>query len=654
MLAEEDAAAHASQPGFGSSQPAFPPLALSSQPDPWASQPGGFSASQPEAGLLGLPSSQDGLPGGWHAAACYGSPTVKQEPVAEPPCSSGLGSGPAADPHAAASQEDHSLSLGDLKLEAHDAAVLERHLNQSQPQLWSQDPHWEEEQRWQEQHLWQEQQWQHHHSPPQAHLVPQGPAQPLEPLSDVPLQLIEYQLQPQLQRWVPQPEPQPQPWEQQQAQQAQQAQPQPWLHQMFQGQQAQQQQLAEAEAGAGCGSAHLLLSPAAALAGAPGSEGAAMDAVQPAGVDPPATAKLAAAGSRKRKAQQAADSSPPPAKRAAGTPTKQATAAVVQRSKSSGGSRQPAHRGGSKSVVRGTAKRVIDKKKSLQPCTPAEQQLQPAALVEAAAGKAAAKQRQQAQLAQQGRAPPARQQAGKVPASQQQKQKAGAAGEPRAAKAVPQQQPAAPKAAAAKPASKAAASKAAAGCGSGKAGSSSKAAASGSSKAAARSSKVGGRKAASARKAKPGTRVRVSRPCTGNQTGRRKGGMNVPPEKLFLYHMDLLGKGGKRKLAEEFGSRTDSMAVKTQAFLRGLVEPKMQLKDASLMHEVGNALSRKPALSLDKERLKVEGITSFDAFCAKYLLPPGAEQPVQPKQQAKQPNPKQPKQQRKQGKQLKP
>ena len=45
-------------------------------------------------------------------------------------------------------------------------------------------------------------------------------------------------------------------------------------------------------------------------------------------------------------------------------------------------------------------------------------------------------------------------------------------------------------------------------------------------------------------KRRPGDK-RSSRTCTGGPSGRRPGGMNVPDDQLFLYHMNLLGPGGK-------------------------------------------------------------------------------------------------------------
>lgn len=91
---------------------------------------------------------------------------------------------------------------------------------------------------------------------------------------------------------------------------------------------------------------------------------------------------------------------------------------------------------------------------------------------------------------------------------------------------------------------------------------------------------------------------------------------DVPPEKLFAYHMDLLGEGGKARLAEEFETRTDSLAVKVQSFLRGLV-----VTDKNIISQVGKASAEKPALSLNKERLLREGITTLGAFSKRYIKP---------------------------------
>lgn len=51
-----------------------------------------------------------------------------------------------------------------------------------------------------------------------------------------------------------------------------------------------------------------------------------------------------------------------------------------------------------------------------------------------------------------------------------------------------------------------------------------------------------------------------------------------------------------------------------------MVQPR--LIDPSLIFQPGDAKSRKPALSLKKERLMAEGLTDWAAFSRRYLAPP--------------------------------
>jgi hypothetical protein len=118
----------------------------------------------------------------------------------------------------------------------------------------------------------------------------------------------------------------------------------------------------------------------------------------------------------------------------------------------------------------------------------------------------------------------------------------------------------------------------------------------------------------------------TSRAPVKKHKGRRKGGMNVPLELLYQYHLDergdLLGKGAKQAVADRFETRTDSLNAKVQsALLHKQVKARLRPGCEDLLSEKGCAKSRAPTLELNKKRLKLEGLLTWQKFEAAYLKP---------------------------------
>ncbi|KAL4855834.1 hypothetical protein ACK3TF_003601 [Chlorella vulgaris] len=135
------------------------------------------------------------------------------------------------------------------------------------------------------------------------------------------------------------------------------------------------------------------------------------------------------------------------------------------------------------------------------------------------------------------------------------------------------------------------------------------------------------------RSGKSGTRQRI----LGATPGRRAGGLNIPFEQLYLYHLGLLSMT-KKQLAQQHGIRTDSLWEKVQAMLREL-RPRLKPEGRSLISEVVTNRKNKPTkavkprkprhitLALDIKVLIARGVLTWPAFQAAYVTPESQLQP---------------------------
>ncbi|KAI3423941.1 hypothetical protein D9Q98_009775 [Chlorella vulgaris] len=111
----------------------------------------------------------------------------------------------------------------------------------------------------------------------------------------------------------------------------------------------------------------------------------------------------------------------------------------------------------------------------------------------------------------------------------------------------------------------------------------------------------------------------------GAKRGRRSGGLNIPREQLYLYHIDRLTDEEKELIYNEYTVDSNSVWKKVVGMLH---EIRHQLTPAghTLISVVITPQKKKPGsgivtLTLDTQVLVAEGVLTWAAFKAAYMTP---------------------------------